>query len=1150
MKSFLVNLLLTIPIIGSIAGANTSESVPVYPKFNELRKLTVGPDDQLEATYYDNLILFTHKANMISHLRIQDLRTGEFKDLLPSDADSTQGKFNVSGQILFIYYKNNSRGDVCFTDRLQSLKELPLPESKITCLPREKAQTHAEFSQPFWIGNKKLGYIEKQEGRASLMTFDLDKKSTEAIISENSLMAPSSDQSGRLIVFNQLINNRSVITILDTQTKKQTSVTIPLPGSSGIATIDQEAKHIYFSHFMGDSNQDSLIDGHDNSVIWRTSLSDILKANNSTQPKGQDLAVEQLTPMDLNCSYPFAAKFALLVTCAFEGSLDIYQIPFDGFVPSSWADATLANAFQTARSYQDRILLLNQMKFRTHSEAIQKDIETRLFYLHLQADELTAASYYSERINIDPLIKIYLEGRIIKKAQPLKAKTFVFKEAIEKELRQLNSTPGDSNRKSLVAAHLNQYLGRSLKIPLLIKKVSGSSRPIDYWLLHTYAEEALSSENKNFEDWLKIYQLLIQGSGLNLESRLYYAFDFLTRIENSPTEKRNQLLGQMLKNLDDKNDIKVLIEAEIFGLELTSKVDPQDKIVSLQKIDKLLLKNKSNYFLRKAINVRAIVNFLNQQQFRELGIMAANWLRDTPNTSTEFSYARDVVISAAREQGYGQWSKGNPRLGSDYFFQALSLTDDLESYSGYFNTMAEIGQAKNRDERLEYLQKHNVMQDGIYLVKALLDLQANTDDKGPESALKDLDGLRADLIDPIPKLIKGYAYLELFQKTIQGVDYDRELWQKAHDSLILAADLARGRKRILSAALTNLGLLNLWGQNFRQSTRYFELRKQIGFELPQMKNELIGFTWYYAKALFLDGQSQRAAEELMALPSENLSFEVKERIAFYSAMSGHFDTAFKFYNEIQKTSGAQFEKLSEPSRSKIKFSYAYTLFELKKDELAKRTFEELLRTLPTKQKAESGKRSLDFNPDEIKAQIYGFLGQLGETQDKIKSLRLRLKLVENDLGSAMLTKLNLAEKLSPQNIKEASTLMQSATQDLRLYTAENGAIGQIVFRVLDNFLIHGLLYPEAYHQQKLDDIYPQVRKTLTILQRQQESAGIPILREHWKLQFLWGLFQEKVLGKPESPTWRADLEKSQLTSTLNERDREEFAQIKQRLGYL
>jgi hypothetical protein len=664
---------------------------------------------------------------------------------------------------------------------------------------------------------------------------------------------------------------------------------------------------------------------------------------------------------------------------------------------------------------------------------------------------------------------------------------------------------------------LRRVLSRDLKGAPGNQTLFMQISPIHYWLYYGATEELYSKRlevgvpsrqsQELLKVWLDVLKVMTHAPSLSRESRLYYALELIELVEPLDLKARMQTLENFAAGFAEESEVKVVLQAEIYSLELIQRTEKKEKLLALQKLDRLMQKYKTDYFVRKAINVRAVLNFLQHQQFQQMGIIASNWLRDTPGASTEFSYARDVVISAAREQAYAHWTKPNPRLASDYFFQSLSLTDDLESYSGYVYTMNEIGQRKEMVERLEYLRQHEVMRDGVFFVKALSSLLDGEDEKKLESALDDLVNIRVELVDPMRTLVMGYIYLEKFRNSRKGIEFDRELWQKAHQNLILTADLARGRSRVRAAALSNLGLLHLWGQNYHQSIRFFEMRKQLGFDEATMRSERQAFAWFYSQALFLAGQPKQAATELAEFSEHEKVSEIVERKAFYLSMAGQFGEALESYEVLQKKTGELFESLKEPSRTKVRLGLAYTLFSANKPNEAKRVFERIVKQPLERFDNSSGERVIAFDPKEIRALSWGFLAQMGTDNEKIKALRSRLEMLDGqDLSAAIQAKLQLAERLSLTNSVESTQFMRSALAECRVFAADNGPMGQTVFRTLSNYMVFGLLFRTQYVGEKHGDLRDQLDKTLTALARETETSTPPILLEQWRLRFLWGLF--------------------------------------------
>lgn len=1181
-----------------------SQTTLNFPKFNELKKITLGPDDQLDPSYFEknNLLLFTHRVNLISHLKVQDLKTGAVKNLFSENFDTFQGKFNPNGKVVFVSFKDNAKGDICFTPNSIDFTTLPQSFDDITCIKRNLNQTHAERSQPFWISEHEIGFIESSNPNDNqIVLYHLKNQSSYALPHKPNLISPSAQYNGNFIVLNQIKGTQSHIVIYDFKNKKNYFLSPLLPGQPGITFIDEKGTSIYFSQYMGDSNSDSIIDGHDNSVVWRISLEEALRFSKNDESSPHQLnqiplpiqhsPFEPMTPMDFNCSFPISSSKLIYLTCAFEESLDIYSLPLDGFVPKSWNLETIKNALMTARTYQDRILLINTLKSRTLSQEKLLQLNKRLFFLHIQAEEYKAANYYVSSLPREDqkILQSYIKMKLLKNIQSTKVHSINFKNQINNELRLLSSNQSFLSEETKILNELMiQHLRASIKIlnshngTRIIKnlelKLSNQNNPFLHWLHFKLYEELFQKDLHHLNQWNNIYLKMIQNKFFSLETKIYYTLSFINLIESvfsestDPIKDRIQYLTQILSKNKFSNEINDLFLSEIISLNLITKKAQSDQMEELKKIDKLLLfyKNmdrKNNpssvskrnpfYFIRKAINMRTILNFLKYQKLSEMGIMASNWIRDTQSTNTEFFYARNVVLSAIKEQAYGYWGLQNPRLSSDYFFQSLSLTDDLESYSGYFETMKEINQIENRNIRLDYLKKKDVMLDGIPFIRALLTIDEFQTSSNPiktlDQSIEILDQMRSDLVDPMPLLLKGYLYLEKFLVTKNGVEYDREAWEKAHHSLVLAYDLSQGRRRIRAAALTNLGLLHLWVNNYAQSIRYWELRKKLSFEEPNMNQERLALTWFYSQALFLNSEPQKAITEILSLPPQSLNPEFYERLAFYNAINNTPIEADKYYNQLIQIYGSRFEKILEPSRTKIRLTYAYNLKNLKKNEESKIQFESLLKDLSLIKENTSLSffQQLNFESKSIEILLLGFLSQL-ETDPlhQVSYLEKRQTLIKEDLSLSIQTQLQLAEKLAFINPVQSKESMLKALKQLDLFEQDNGLLGNIIFITLKNYMIHVFLYPNLYEKNNHTAFEAIFHKTLNTLKRQEMYSPPKVLLEQLKLEILWNCFNDRFLKNQNSMDKKIELNKSEIEKKITKIDDTLINEFKSTLGLL
>jgi hypothetical protein len=203
---------------------------------------------------------------------------------------------------------------------------------------------------------------------------------------------------------------------------------------------------------------------------------------------------------------------------------------------------------------------------------------------------------------------------------------------------------------------------------------------------------------------------------------MYYLYDFLKRVDVRFPKADDRLteIAKLQKNAGPgmTSDQKFVLNAEALDLAIIisgSLTDEKARNVAQAKayasLDKLLSQSKSNYFLRKAMNVRAIGLFAEFNQLKYMDFIASDWIRDTLRSDTEFIYARELVATTSLSEGYAYWAKGTFVMANGYFYNALNLTDDLEAHAGFI--------------KLQYLQKK---QDGLDRQYTFLKTKKMTDE--------------------------------------------------------------------------------------------------------------------------------------------------------------------------------------------------------------------------------------------------------------------------------------------------------------------------------------------------------------------------------------------------------------------------------------
>lgn len=1144
MSNFKLSFVLLLALGAQLAHAETivSQRIKATHRLLPPKKITVGPDDQYQgmADPSGQSLVFTHKSDLVPHLCRQNLATGEVSDLLPLTADSQEPAFSPEGVVAFTYYKFNARGDICYAV-LPRQASAAVAEDRITCLKPAASETQFERSNPFWRSASELGFVLRDMStQISQIVTENIKTGERKILAQGKVWSPAMKPGGRYLFYTELArgddSSSRVLMLEDLMTSVSRPVHFALPGISGFPAVSDDEKYLYFSHYSDDTNNDNIIDGSDNSVVFRAPIDSLLK----TPPSGEFFP-EQLTSVENNCSFPRPFEDSVYVSCAFEGSLDVYQIPATGIVPSDWDQRLLDNAHQTSRTYAERILLLNTIKYRFHPS--DENLRERLLGDHLLADDMTASQYYIDRLQATSrpgrkdfysLLRLYLTARQKKKSQPSAEITREFQKQILAIDDQVQAVRGQPRFRTIVRGLLRAFLEQPREADGFLQQVRFDTPALP---LERYFDFELASsvyprtkaDGPRVEALVEAYKRMAGAVELTEESQIYYAFNLLSYLQGAledgdakALERRIVVIGKLNHGLPEP--VTELLDSEIATLKIIRAQGDADKTKAYADLDKLMSKSRDDYFLRKALYVRAILNFSDAAEFKFLDFVATNWIRYTANGDTEFIHAREIYAQTELQHAYASWGQRSYQLAGNYFYGSLSLTDDLESHSGYIRMMVERGARKTIDERYKNLTERQFVGDNIKFVEALLGLidAAPEAAKDPSSvkhldqAIAKLEAMEQDRDSPVRYLLLGYCYLAKLLRTSSGYEVDPSFFQSAHRDLMLAYDLGRDNARIKAAALMDLGILHQRAQNHGLAAKFFALREPLGFSSSV---EAGSFAWLYARSLYYTHEADKAAEELAHSPGDvpqEFVGPLLEHEAFYRTAARQYGQASELYAKLLESGYIQ----GDANLAKVNLSYGFALFSLKREKEAQAVLRTSLLHADRLAPVSKGKdRLIDFDPLRIKLVAYGLLSRTGSDSERLTALEKRAELlpqaqklfdtsylptvIENRLYmGALYTKVQPAAAAS--RMKEALKLAEE------LGDSDAGYLSNAVYRVATEYLAHAWLHSEFYAGEDPGRIRKVVEKCLHAYEHQQGPQ--PLLDyQRLKLELLWAAFSSKVL---------------------------------------
>lgn len=1129
-----------------------------------LQKLTVGPDDQYNADRSPDgeVLIFTHKADLVASLHVQNLATGDVTPLLPGDADSQEPSVAEDGRIAFTYFKYNAAGDICYLNSVAPPRETSeisaRTEAEIKCLKRGAGQESRQRSNPFWRSRDEIGYLERDfMGRVSNIVVENLSQHSRQILASGPLWSPSMRSGGRILTYIELSTEGARRLVVKDLSNGQTrALSFALPGISGFPQIDNEGKYLYFSHFFNDTNGDQQIDGNDNAVVFRVRIEEALKATGEIFP-------EQLTSVETSCSFPRPWRERILLTCAFEGSLDIYDSAASGIVPTDWNIAKIENALETSRSYQDHILLLNTLKYR--APGLKTEVEEKILGDHFQAGDSRAARFYLERrlaVKKESsylVLNEYLRASELMKKQVPGEVSAEFRRAIMNMDADVLKIRESTALSPIVRGHLMMMIdqpGEAEKyFRLASVSIKNRQRPISLVLYFSLAEELSQRKSKDRAGFLfDPYLRMMKAPELSEQSHVYYSVEFLKTLhaENKDRVFRVKWIEKALQ-AKLSSAVEAVMKSELRSLELIA-IGPADskdfgivkrKTTAYAALDKILSETRDRYFVRRATYLRAIVNFNEAAEFQFLSFVVTNWLRYTKGDDTEFAYAREVYSNSTYEQAYNVFSKNGWQLAENYFSEAIVLTDDLEAHVGYIQSRLKRNLRAELTEDYQQLTKRGFVGENIKFVDAYLSIIDAESKSGSDAGVLDqailkLESMTEGRDAPVRHLLLGWCRLEKVLRTTDGLAIDGRLFQAAHRDLMLAYDLGRENPRIRASALMDLAILHQRAQNHGTAVRYFGLRKTYGF---LNEKDRASFEYLYAASLAYARRTEKAADELKTVAPEMRSLPIEEREAFHLAMSGRHKEAIAIYTRILDEK----KIVDSENLAKAHLVRGFALLKLKNFKEAQLALESAARLASEfKPRKRLREELIDFEPKRVELVALGLLSQVGPEPSRLGALKRRLEVLDQSKKivddveklkiQALVQKAEVESRLGQHS--EASRSLAQAVKLAFSYGENQQFLGQVTYQSAISALAHGVLHPEAHR----GDDFKSLEKLVGANQKayREMKTTSPILdAQDLKLEIFLARFRSRVLGEAVTTV---DLS-SPTAKRLSESSPELFAEV-------
>jgi hypothetical protein len=1115
-------------------------------RLSSLQKITVGPWDNFEASVSrdDQRIYFTRDRNQVPNIYQQQLSSINTQEFIGEQGDAKQPALSPDQtQLAFVFYGHDAQGDVC----LQTIGE-----DEIRCITNKNSAD----SSPFWIGNNELGYLRRDgiDAKQNIVIHSLSDEKKQAIYS-GIISSPNASTDGRYIIFNLISNVTTGASSTDLEVPRMLSVydrqnqqlvqppKMDLPGFTGTHKLSVDDQYLYFSHYLNDTNGDQRIDGNDNSILFRLPLQTWLSSRKALLP-------EQLTAVDQNCNFPTLSEQSLYVTCAFEGSLDIYRLPLGGVVPQAWNQQQLEEAHLSARSHADRLLLINTLRYRFQED--DSHLLERLLSNHLEIGELTAAQYYLDQLatlyqtdkpKLTALYHILHELLTVKQSKqriPVGIVTARFNRLANQARKNISQLDGADYLKLYVDSYLDFELGEYSKALTTLKKIDlkRSMLPLERYLIFSLLSQLLHSEP---ELLIHYYPFMYRSTELNQEARIHYAFNFLKLQQQlEPDNKKRAIQLSKIIQASLPTEIKALFEIEQSILMMLNTTDQKEQTVGYKRLVKQLKTDRENHYLRKAAHIRAITQLGEAELFQFMELLSRHWLLITHISEMEFFNTAQQYSIITMDKAYGILASGNPVKAYNTFYSAIRQTNNLEAH--YHFIALGLNPALNKQENLiqayDDFEAKDLIGDNRHYAAALrIVIQAQLAPKQAmklwPQALSELALVKfGDVNLAMRDLLTGYIYHQQLIASKNGYNFDKLAYQKAHYHYMIALDLGRENHRISASVYENAAWLHFDTGQYAYSADLFSQRFKFGFPSDEAQ---LSALWAAARSSFYANDNQTAWE--YSEQALNLSQKINirelspfvEKAAFYAQQAGKYTTAIHHYQTLFDNDGT----LVGHNRSKALLSYAFTLMKNKELGAARERLNELLSfstTLSTK--AASSSLLLPLVSERQQLLAYGFLAKMATTPaEKIKHLQQRigiLKSLEGDTEKLGYSEIERTAFLSKDYINLALSFEQSGQlfqlRDATLNSLDTAMLwsleidddaGPVIYNSLVNSLSLALSHADTFGNVNEEAFTTQVTSTLETFSGMTFRSSAIIVQEA-KLQLLWHAYRAIVLKQDHS----------------------------------
>ena len=885
-------------------------------------RLTVGMGDQFlgQLAPDGNTLIFVSNRDIATEIYVQDLETGRERRFFDEGADVTWPRVSPDGRhLLYISFRNHANGQLC-------VRELPEAEGR-RCLEVETSALQAE-----WLDASHIALVSRAtiQGGLHLSKVTVERELSVRPLLERNLTSPAISPDGRWLVYVPVeravkevgpgFAARAAPHLGALRLNRPGAAPIPLalnlPGKTGQPVFARDGRSLYVVQFFTDSNADGVIDASDSGVLFRVPF-------DSSREDAAELAAasspDQLTSVAWNCEYPAPAAESLLATCSRNQSLDVYQLPLDGQVPSTWGVPRLNEELGMVGRRADQLLLYRQRLLHEARPKLRRLLLMRLSRLHLAFEDFDAAEFYARHMSTvdDPAttglaepLSILIAHRRAMKERERGRMVDELSEAERQRMAALDPaaapSPPSAVLRHVVRSELAEAAGDFTRARQELETAQLTDTTprgvLEAWFERA---DALYRKLDDREALVEAGRRLSTNKVFPADDQLDFARAAVRALyRGRPYAEADSAMAQALATAPAGS-------AYAFALELGRHVNAVHEERPPRPVRDALIafyRQQKDPLRRHALVQEAVERAAGLGADGVLEALATVYVDDAPPGTEERRRAERLFRRTMMGRAYRRLGRQREDDARADFDLVTRRTGSLESAVESMRLRLQAGVSPEVVEKEVTTTSASKARPLTHFVKAFLlarqlpELEGSAHAKAVEAAVKELRAAWPEL--------KNQRAVHALYGAIQHEDFllrhDPAAAERANRHYLIALDLVRNNIRYRAMLLGALGLLHTQVGNFHIALGYLDQRDRF----PYVDNAAgLAVSLARARALLHVGreaESAKAADQALAMVDANPKLAgfatlTLDRAALYNLAAGRFERALALYDRALPT---------------------------------------------------------------------------------------------------------------------------------------------------------------------------------------------------------------------------------------------------------